>query len=437
MLKPPDQILVVDGSEVARTIIRRILDEELPEARISLCGSGREAIERLEQERFELITTALMLPDMDGLDLGRWIRRSRQHRHTPVVVVSGDADQRLLREGFEAGITDYFDKSLGHQAFVEFIKAFNQRHAGLAGRVLYVENDAWNARRVCALIENHGIAVSHTPSAEQAIEWLQQEAAGRCSCNSGFDIVITDFNLQGTMTGGDLLCAIRVRLRYSQQEMPVLMLTTDTSSDHQARVFHAGANDFVHKPIVDEILMARLRALLLIKQQFCALQRKTEEMHQLSITDSLTGVRNKRFLLDRGEQFVADRRHQPVAALLLDIDHFKQLNDRHGHITGDRVLETIGRLLGGLLRDDTLVIRFGGEEFAILLPRCGLDEAQRRAEDLRHQIEALNPAGHRVTVSIGVATTEQGPDLDLTRLLSRADHALYAAKNGGRNRISC
>ena len=428
-------ILVVDGSEVARTIVARVVEEEMPHARIQHCGSGWEAIEFMQSERFDLITTALMLPDMDGLDLSRKIRTDSTHHYTPIVVVSGDADQRLLREGFAAGVTDYFDKSLGYRAFAEFIRDFTRRNAGLVGRILYVEDSPTVAAHTTQLMERHGLQVIHTASAEQALDMLLPGSTGS-AVDNGFDIVVTDFYLKGRLTGGDLLHAIRAKLRLSQQELPVLVITSaDKGEGRQAEVFHAGANDFVSKPIVEEVLLARIRSLLLIKQQFNALKFQTEEMRQLATTDSLTGTRNKRYLLDHGEQFLADRRNHPVSALLLDIDHFKKLNDNYGHITGDRILEALGALLNGNLRDDTLVIRFGGEEFAVLLPRCGLREGQARAESLRQQVEALRPAGHPITISIGVASTGGRSDVDLTQLLTLADRALYAAKAHGRNQV--
>lgn len=428
------RILIVDGSEVVRTLLTRVVEEALPHARITLCGTGQEAIAWMQAEQFDVICTALLLPDMDGLDLSRRVRDNQRHHYTPVIVVSGDADERLLREGFAASVTDYFDKSLGYQAFAGFLRDFTRRNCGLVGRILFVEDSPTVAEHTIRLMERHGLQVVHRSSAEQALDVLLEgltDAAAR-----PIDIVVTDFYLKGRLTGGDLLHAIRVKLRLSQQEMPVLVITAaDTEEKRQAEVFHAGANDFVCKPIIKEVLLARIRSLLLIKQQFNALKSQTEEMRQLASTDSLTGVRNKRYLLDHGEQFLADRRNQPVSALLLDIDHFKKLNDNYGHITGDRILEALGHLLLSSLREDTLVVRFGGEEFAVLLPRCNLQEAESRAEILRAQVEALRPQGHPITVSIGAASTSAQPDFILTQLLTLADRALYAAKARGRNRV--
>jgi two-component system cell cycle response regulator len=435
MPRKVNRILVVDGSEVARTIIVRILNEEMPDTEIITCGTVQKACDWLEQSHFDLVTTALMLRDKDGLELCRYVRTSRNHHYTPTIVVSGDADSRLLREGFAAGVTDYFDKSLGYRAFAEFIKDFMQRKFGLVGRILYVEDSLTTATLHMRMMEKHGLQVTHTTHAEEALQLLHDPRPSAPGASESFDIVVTDFFLQGKLTGGDLLHAIRAKFHYSQQEMPVLVLTSSQPDEKQVEVFHAGANDFVSKPVLEEVFMARIRSLLLIKQQFAALKRQTEAMHRQSITDSLTRVFNRRYLLDHGEQFLADRKNHPVAAILLDIDHFKKINDNLGHIVGDRVLEALGTLLLERIPDNGMAVRFGGEEFAMLLPRCGINEAERCAESLRLEIEALKPVNISVTVSMGLATNQHNPELSLTQLINHADKALYAAKAQGRNQV--
>lgn len=428
-------IMVVDSSEVSRTIITRILCNEMDNTLITACGSGEEALTHLHRSQFDLVTTALMLPDMDGLDLTRAIRKTDSHHYTPIIVVSGDADNRLLREGFDAGVTDYFDKSMGYQAFVDFIQSFSRRNSGLVGRILYVEDSKTAALVTCTIMEKHGLKITHTIAAEKALQIVEQSLVADTPEEERIDIVVTDFFLKGRMTGGDLLHALRTRLHLSQQEMPVLVVTVSDNDERQAEVFHAGANDFVTKPIVEEVLIARIRSLLLIKHQFNALRHQTEEMRRIASTDSLTGVRSKRFLLDHGEKFILEKDNQPVWALLMDIDHFKRINDSLGHITGDHVLAALGELLNQSFPKNAMVIRFGGEEFAIIIPNLSAREIHSKAEVLRRKVELLKPMNVGITISIGMACTLDHPDINLSTLLSYADRALYAAKERGRNRI--
>lgn len=294
-MKKQRSILVVDGSDVSRTIVSRILRREMSDTRIVACGCGERALGHLGDEHFDLVTTALLLPDMDSLDLTRAARKLPSHRYTPVIVVSGDADSRLLREGFEAGVTEYFDKSRRYPAFAEFIQCFSRRNSGLVGRILYVEDSRTAALVTSTIMHKHGLKVTHTTSGEQALEILQQRPMSGPE-DDAIDIVVTDFYLKGRMTGGDLLQAVRARLRLSQQEMPVLVVTVADNEQKQAEVPHAGGNDFVTKPIVEEVLIARIRSFLLIKQQFNALRAHARQMQRIAATDPLTGVHTRRYL---------------------------------------------------------------------------------------------------------------------------------------------
>ncbi|MFV1982308.1 MAG: response regulator [Thiohalomonadales bacterium] len=433
----PTRIMVIEGSSVSRAILARTLRDEIDNCKVTPVRGGREALALLDKEKFDLITTALLLPDMDGLKLSSKIRKSSTHHYTPVIIVSGDADDRLLREGFEAGVTDYFDKSEGYRAFGTFISSFIQRNSGLVGKILFVEDSKTAATVTTTILEKHGLRVEHCITAEEALNKLQEQH--KIDPNDEFidryDLVITDFYLKDTMTGGDLLHAIRVKLHYSQQEMPVLVLTGNEDRDNQVEVFHAGANDFVLKPIVEEVLMARVRALLMIKHQFDALKHQAEYMRWIAATDSLTGTRSKRYLLDNGEDFISNPKHTSVWAMLIDIDRFKQINDSLGHITGDHVLAALGELLMEVFQG-ALVVRFGGEEFCVLLANIDSADILELAEEFKHRVESLNPSGVNITISIGLANYHDNDKASLSRFISFADKALYFSKEQGRNRVS-
>jgi diguanylate cyclase (GGDEF)-like protein len=157
-----------------------------------------------------------------------------------------------------------------------------------------------------------------------------------------------------------------------------------------------------------------------------------------STLDQLTGLLNRRALEPRFAEVAeqAALTHQPVSVVLADLDHFKSVNDEHGHGVGDAVLRDVAYAMRRTLRTFELLYRLGGEEFALLLPGAAEDDAARIAEGLRAAIEELEIAGLRVTCSFGVATA-RGDRIELERLVAHADAALYAAKRGGRNRVEC
>lgn len=420
-----DNILLVDGSELSRRLITRHLHDIFPDVNIMAAGSKQDAVKLLKGNQFSLITTALMLPDADGLNLCRYVRDTKRHHFTPVIVISSDADERLRREGYAAGVTDYFDKSRGYQELGHLIKEFRLSHIPLYGRVLYIEDSRTIAALTKHLLEQHGLSVHHLTSAEEALDLLGQANRQQGGC---YDLVITDFYLDGDMTGGDLLYVLRTRQRYGQQELPVLVITGNDDIATQVELFRAGANDFVNKPLVEEVFMARIRSLLLIKHQFDTLQRQAVDMRQLASTDVLTGVHNRRHLFDEGQAFLEQK---PAGwAVIVDLDHFKKVNDRFGHLIGDKVLMAMGEALKRLFQDG-LSARFGGEEFIILLHG---EDVPQRTENLRKEVESLCPAGVEVTISLGLAASNEHPNKDLNTLIGLADEALYRAKQEGRNR---
>ena len=421
------KILVIDGSRVSRKVISKILMTEMSAKSmdITAVGSAAEALDVLGRQKFDLITCSILLPDMYGIELCKAIRRTGAHRFTPFIAVTAEPHARLMKDGFSAGVTDYYDKTQGFNDFVRFIRAFAERNAGLVGKVLYLEDNYIEAKITTAIMEHHGLEVVRAVSAERALQIV----------DGSFDLIVADFYLQEAMSGGDFLHNIRCGLRYSREELPVLVVTGEEDRNMQAEIFHAGGNDFVTKPIMEEILISRIRSLLLIKQQFTQLRRQSEELRRLTLTDSLTGVYNKRFLLDHAQTLLSARDNFPVWVVVIDLDHFKSINDGRGHLVGDRVLEATGRLLSANLHATDVAVRIGGEEFVLLLARRSQAECAAELEQLRAALEELTPAGIRVTASFGAASNGDRPDALLDDILMRADEAMYRAKASGRNRV--
>lgn len=421
------KILVVDGSRASRSMIRSTLaaHHHAGQVQVAAVSSAGEALYCLANEKFDIITCALQLPDMDGIDLCRTIRAQPIHRFTPFIVVTAEPHERHMKDGFRAGVTDYYDKTHGMHEFVPFMRGLVERYTALSGKALYVEDSDLEAAIMADMMERHGLTVVRASSAEQALQLM----------DDSFDLVITDFYLGDEMSGGDFLHTLRCGLRLSHEKLPVLVLTGSCNADIQAEIFHAGGNDFVIKPVVEEVFISRLRSLMLIKKQFNLLRRQSEEMRRMASQDILTGVYNKRYLTERATQFLADPRNHPAWVAVLDLDHFKSINDRHGHIAGDRVLQAVGTLFRGFFRDGDVIARSGGEEFVMLLKGRSREECQEEMEALRQRIETLRPAGLELTASIGVASNMLHANASYDEILDEADRAMYRAKDLGRNRV--
>lgn len=226
------------------------------------------------------------------------------------------------------------------------------------------------------------------------------------------------------------------RLRQTDwgREIAVILVTADDRTETQVFGLDQGADDFIAKPVVVPIVQARVRNLL-------ERQRLRRELMRLATTDELTGTANRRhfFELGEAERSRVVRYKQPCGLLMLDIDHFKSVNDQHGHAAGDAVLTAFAETIQSLLRQPDVLGRLGGEEFAVLLPQTEPQGTLDLAERLRARVEEMGVAADngstiRVTTSLG-ATQLQASDRSFDVALQRADTALYTAKDGGRNQV--
>ena len=251
------RVLVVDGSRVVRQLIERVLKAELPNCVVIGCGSGAEARELLGEGVIDLITTALRLSDMDGLELARRVREDATQAYIPIVVVSGDVQERLIARTLSSDVTDYFDKSLGFDALAAFIRGYVHPIQQVDGEVLYVEDSRVVAVATTRMMKKSGFNVTHVVSVEAALELLDAAVAeGRAP---GPELVLTDVSLKGELSGGDLLDRIRNHYLYAKAELPVLVMTGDDNPRNQAELLRAGANDLVHKPIEERLLITKLQ----------------------------------------------------------------------------------------------------------------------------------------------------------------------------------
>jgi len=250
------------------------------------------------------------------------------------------------------------------------------------------------------------------------------------------DVVLLDVEMPG-MSGWDVLAAMKADPALS--DVPVVFLTGRSDTADMVDGLRLGAHDYLRKPCEPTELLARVQAAARVKRLQDELRQRNEELDLISRTDALTGLRNRRHVEEYLARLVSlARRHaEPIAVLLVDIDHFKSVNDGHGHDAGDAVLrEVAGRMVGSVRLED-MIGRWGGEEFLVVLPNTAAQGAAELAERLR-QVVADEPYGLpdggaiSVTISLGCAASVID---DATTLVRSADAALYEAKESGRDRV--
>ena len=225
------------------------------------------------------------------------------------------------------------------------------------------------------------------------------------------------------------------------ENIPVIMLTSEGDVTQKIRGLEQGASDYVLKPFAEGELTARVKVHLKVKFLQDQLRQKNADLQELVGTDSLTRINNRRRFMEYLEKefFRAQRYKQSFALGIFDIDFFKQVNDRFGHLAGDAVLVQIAAVIGQSIRSSDMVGRYGGDELVLLLPNADLRAAISFAERIRKQVEVMEFSGAeqslKLTVSGGVASYPEVAASSIDELLRKADEALYRAKAKGRNRV--
>ena len=258
--------------------------------------------------------------------------------------------------------------------------------------------------------------------------------------NPEIDLVITDINMPN-MTGHQLLVKIRKNEDGRYSNLPVIVMTTAEDNVDRNLAFLNGANDFITKPIDEMELQARVGVHYRLARTIRELEGSRRALAEQATTDPLTKLRNRRAFFENGARALATARRyvSDLSVILLDIDHFKKINDTYGHQAGDDALVAVAHILSRMTRTEDTVSRIGGEEFAILLPDTNRLGTAVLAERIRAAIERepfiVGDKVMSITASAGIASFGVDPAESIDQLLGVADSRLYKAKNSGRNRI--
>lgn len=424
------KVLILENGRLFQKILQDLLIEL--GCTTSCVRTGEEGLNLLvntdEDTRYDLIIASQHIFDKTGTDFIEHCKVSE--RNTPIILLTSEPNETLLRNARAAGIIDIFPKTnitylkSSIRYYIQGEQTFNIQ----GGKVLYVEDSASVAHIVTKYLAKLNLEVTHFPSAEEAFYAFT---------DNDYDLVITDVMLEGTMDGLSLIRMIRASNTVSAK-IPILAMTGHDGSQLRIDLLHAGINDYVTKPPIEEELAARVNNLITNKRLADQVRQQQRSLFNIAMTDQLTTCHNRHSLSDYAPKYIKDalRYNYPLSILILDLDHFKQINDEFGHATGDLVLSDIGKLLMASCRQGDIVSRIGGEEFLILLPHCNIYDAMHKAENIRSLIELAKPSDIKVTTSIGLATLIEQHEDNFDKLYKAADNAVYHSKENGRNQVT-
>ncbi|WP_149536991.1 PleD family two-component system response regulator [Siccirubricoccus phaeus] len=439
------RILVVDDITAnLRLLEAKLLNEYYD---VALAASGREALAAVARSAPDVILLDVMMPEMDGYEVCRRLKADPATAHIPVVMVTALVDQAERVRGLEAGADDFLSKPVDDATLFGRLRALLRvkqvqdawrlrsetardlgfdppadPEAGVAGaRVLVVSENAEEAAAIGATLAADGIQARSAAGAA-ALEALAM---------ARFDLAVICLAGPGAQ---ELRLASRLRAQGATRDLPVLLVADRAQRDVVLRGFELGANDHVLRPVDANELRARSRNQIRRKRYQEMLREELDRSLQLAVTDTLTGLRNRRYVLRHLEGVL---RAGDAAVLLLDVDRFKPINDRHGHAAGDAALHEVAQRLKAHLRAADVVARYGGEEFLAVLAGAPQEYALNVAERLRLALSstAIPACGLelRVTASIGLAMAPAGSTV--ATAINAADAALYRAKARGRDRV--
>jgi two-component system cell cycle response regulator len=297
-------------------------------------------------------------------------------------------------------------------------------------KILIADDSIVSRHLLEATLRKWGYDVMVACDGAEALELLQREDAP--------GLIILDWMMPG-MTGVEV-CK-RIRERDSEPYTYILLLTSKSQKEDLIEGMDAGADDYITKPFDQNELQVRLRAGTRLVDLQSQLLKAREDLRDQATRDSLTRLWNRSSILNElGRELArSEREARPLGVVIVDLDHFKHINDTYGHLAGDAVLREAARRMQNSIRQYDSIGRYGGEEFLILFPGCSQDDCFAQADRLRRQLGqtemAVNETSLRVTASFGVTIAMPGENWSQEALIRRADEALYVAKKSGRNRV--
>ncbi len=446
------RILVVDDVATNRIVMKVKLSAACYTVLQADCGEAALRIARAEKP--DLILLDVMMPDLSGVAVCERLKADPETADIPVILVTALLDQSSKMTGLELGADDYLCKPVDEVTLLARVRSLLRAHE--TQRELKARESSCECLGLAEAMAEYQAESSVAliaPTPQEGVTWKRaldqlghhtiqlmsrEDVLQDLSPAETADLYVIPADL-GKANGGLRLLS-DLRSRPNTRHSAAVVILPEGDSERGAVALDLGAADILYDPFDPEELVLRIKTQMRRKQQSDRLRASVRKGLELAVRDSLTGLHNRRFAQGQLNRFLANP-GRGVAVMMLDLDHFKRVNDRFGHAAGDKVLAVVAERLRSHIRTSDLVARLGGEEFLVALRDTDCETALKCAERLRQAVGSVpihvngNDLPVRVTLSVGMAIATSNSDTPQA-LLERADRALYGSKSDGRNVVT-
>ncbi len=448
------QILVVDDVPANIKLLEAKLTSEYYD--VIAAKDGFEAIAKTKEHKPDLILLDVMMPGMDGFEACKKIKADAEVSHIPIVMVTALSEKSDRLKGLEAGADDFLTKPINDIALFARVKSLVRikqlldevRLRDKTSFEMGIEPEASNAfisdvgGANILLIDDDGVQgkqIVSKLSETYNVVWVQDPAQVMNKVHPNLDVILISTLLS---EADGLRLASQIKSHEELRHVPLMVFIDDDDTRVMLKALEMGINDYMTIPVDKNEMIVRVRMQIRRKKYQEALKSHYQRSISMAVTDGLTGLYNRHYLNTHLGNMVKQslRNGKHLALMMMDMDHFKEVNDTYGHAVGDMILRQLSHIIMQASRSSELVARYGGEEFVILMPETDPQSAFGAANRIREIVEStpfkISESGETIskTISIGVASLY--PDGDSAEsLIKRADEALYDAKHGGRNLV--